>query len=188
MKKLLLMLLIAAVACAPALAQENGDNAATNSVTHGQLAQLMVRALGLSRFLPAVPTDGDVFRVLAQNGINPEDGWQFDGVVTKGMLARVLVQAMGLVEEVENPEDPLSWINVLTEHGVDLDRVSTSVQSVELLPPEDIFQSAETTDPLLIRDDPPHPTGGFYTGADTPISWVFGNGGRPVTPPSPTPH
>ena len=149
MKKLIAFLLAASLLAVPVFAQEES---APQGVPQGQLAQLLVKTLGLAHLLPAVPTDADCFAILAQNGISPADGWTQDGIVTQGVLARVLVQALDLTDEVENPNDPLSWISVLESNGISLDRITTSVASAESLP-EGIFQSPETTDPLFVRDE-----------------------------------
>lgn len=184
MKKVILMLLISAMVCVTTFAQEAP---AAGGVTHGQLAQLMVKALGLARFVSAVPTDAEAFSVLTQNGIVPAEGWKLDGVVTKGDLARVMVLAMGLQDEVENPEDPMSWIATLQENGIQLDRISTSVQLAEVLP-QGITQMFESTDPLVTRDDPPNPSGEFLPGSDAPLALMMGRVATPPVPPTPTPH
>ena len=149
MKKFLAFLLAASLLAVPAFAQEES---APQGVPQGQLAQLLVKTLGLASVLPADPTDADCFAILAQNGIAPAEGWSQDGIVTQGVLARVLVQALGLADEVENPNDPMSWMAVLENNGISLDRITTSVANAESLP-NGIFQSFETSDPLLNRDE-----------------------------------
>lgn len=127
-------------------------------VTDGELAQWLVRVLGLSRFLPAAPTDLECFQILMQNNISPSDGWQKDRVVTMGELARVIVQGLGRQAEVENPENDASWINFLKEIGIDFGTIGEAVANLEPLPqpvgPEAIVTS---TDPLgkLQRINPP---------------------------------
>lgn len=200
MKKLIMLFLVVALACIPALAQE--EAASQGGVQYGQLAQLLVKALGLAKFLPAVPTDAECFQILAQNGIAPASGWNNDGIVTKGDTARVLVQAMGLSDEVENPEDPNSWIATLEANNITLDRISTSVAQAELLP-DGISQSFDTTtDPLFKDESPASPADSFVTGDLTPNSIDGGNTRtkkeNPVPPPvppinpkprpTPTPH
>lgn len=156
MKKILVFLLIGLMmASTGALAQgkekaETAKSQASQPVTHPQLAEILVKALGLVTFLPTAPTAQQMFDVLMQNGISPEAGWLLDAVVTKADLSRVIVQAMRKEDQVENPNDPQSWINVLKEMGVSLDRLGETMQSVETLP-EGMGQDVtlQSTDPLI---------------------------------------
>ncbi len=123
---------------------------ASGPVTHPQLAELLVRALGLLRFLPAAPTSQQLFDILMQNGIVPEKGWDLSAVVSKGDLARILVQAMKAHDMVENPSDPQSWIDALKSLGISLDRLSETIQSVETLPnPMGQDMTVQSADPLI---------------------------------------
>ena len=129
---------------APKKAQASGP------VTQPQLAELLVKALGLMRFLPAAPTTQQLFDILMQNGISPENGWLLDAVVTKADLARVLILAMKAQGQVENPSDPQSWIDALKAMGISLDRLSETIQSVETLPePMGQDLALQSTDPLI---------------------------------------
>ena len=157
MKRILAFVLIGLMIAAPAaLAQNKKESSdaqkskASQPVTHPQLAEIMVKALGLLRFLPNAPTAQQQFDVLMQNGICPQDGWKLDAVVTKADLARVIVQALRKEDQVENPNDPQAWINALKELGISLDRLSETVQSVEALP-EAMGQDTtmQSTDPLI---------------------------------------
>ena len=156
MKKILAFLLVGLMMAATvATAQDKEKSApkkaqASGPVTHAQLADLMVKALGLVRFLPVPPTSQQMFDVLMQNGISPEAGWLLDAVVTKADLARVLIQAMHKEDQVENPNDPQSWIDTLKAAGISLDRLSETIQSVETLP-EGMGQDVklQSTDPLV---------------------------------------
>lgn len=127
-------------------------------VTDGELAQWLVRVLGLSRFLPASPSELECFQILMQNNVSPADGWQKDRTVTMGELARVIVQGLGRQAEVENPDNDASWINFLKEIGIDFGTIGEAVSNLEPLPqpvgPEAIITS---TDPLskLQRINPP---------------------------------
>ena len=158
MKKILAFLLVGLMMAATvATAQDKEKSApkktqASGPVTHAQLADLMVKALGLVRFLPVPPTSQQMFDVLMQNGISPEKGWLLDAVVTKADLSRVLIQAMKKQDAVENPNDPQSWINVLKEMGITLDRLSETIQSVERLPePMGQDMTMQSTDPLVFN-------------------------------------
>ncbi len=175
MNRLLIGLCMAAMAAVPAFAQVEADKpegskerkraAAEASVSEraklvdeGELAQWLVRVLGLSRFLSAAPTDLECFQILMQNGIAPSDGWKQDKVVTMGNLARVIVQSLGRQAEVSNPENDQSWVNFLKELGIDFGTIGEAVENLEPLPqpvgPEAIVTS---TDPLskLQRINPP---------------------------------
>ena len=127
-------------------------------VTEGEMAQWLVRVLGLARFLPAAPTDLECFQILMQNNIAPADGWKQDRTVTMGNLARVIVQALGKQAEVQNPEKDESWVNYLKSIGIDFGTIGEAVENLEPLPqpvgPEAIVTS---TDPLgkLSRINPP---------------------------------
>lgn len=155
MKRILAFALMGLMIAAPvALAQGDKESSkksqASQPVTHVQLAEIMVKALGLVRFLPNAPSAQQMFDVLMQNGISPQDGWKLDAVVTKADLSRVIVQALRKEDQVENPNDPQAWIDVLKELGISLDRLSETVQSVEALP-EAMGQDStmQSTDPLI---------------------------------------
>ena len=119
-------------------------------VTHVQLAELLVKALGLVRYLPVAPSAQQTLDLLMQNGISPQGGWLLDAVVTKADLARVLVQALNMQDQVENPNDPQSWIDALKAAGISLDRLSEAIRSVEALP-DGMGQDVrlQSTDPLV---------------------------------------
>ncbi len=107
--------------------------AEAEGVTQGELSQLLVKVLGLYRFLPANPSDRDCFTVLLANKIQPAAGWDAEAIVTKADLARLVVQSMERQHEVENPEDPMSWIKFLESYGVPLLRVNETVEYLEPL-------------------------------------------------------
>ena len=156
MKRVLVFLLVGLMMTSTvALAQgkSKGDAQKSQSsqpVTHPQLAAILVKALGLVPFLPTAPSSQQMYDVLMQNGISPENGWLLDTVVTKADLAQVIVKAMKKESEVENPSDPQAWINLLKEMGITLDRLSETIQSVETLP-EGMGQDVtmQSTDPLV---------------------------------------
>ena len=156
------LMLAAAVATAAPAPKEKAAKAApakekavakaqpSGPVTHVQLAELLVKALGLVRFLPVAPSAQQTFDLLMQNGISPQAGWLLDAVVTKADLARVLVQALNLQDQVENPSDPQSWIDTLKAAGISLDRLSEAIRAVEALP-DGMGQDVrlQSTDPLV---------------------------------------
>ena len=156
MKKILVFFLVGLMmASTVALAQgkqkeEAKKSQAAQPVTHPQLAEILVKALGLVVFLPTAPTAQQMFDVLMQNGIAPEGGWLLDAVVTKADLARVIIQSMRKEDAVENPNDPQSWINALKELGVSMERLGETMKSVEMLA-EGMGQDVtlQSTDPLV---------------------------------------
>lgn len=149
---------------ANASAQE-GAAPAQQAVTQGQVAQMLVKQLGLWKQLPANPTDFQCIEILTQNGIfpsptltpteaNPAPGWDLSGdaAVTADQLAVLLVRALGLADKVEGDvADIANWVNVLK--GVN---VPAEKGSIDLVKPIDqvlvghpIFQV--TPDPLTKR-------------------------------------
>ena len=151
MKKMLMILLAGLITASVALAQGTPEKG--QGMTHAQLASLLVKALGLNEYLPANATTQQQFDILMQNGIAPADGWKLgtddDAKVTKGALARVLIQSFQLEDEVDNPDDPQSWIEALERMGISLNPASEALDRVDALP-EVIAQNIGfySTDPL----------------------------------------
>ena len=150
MKKMLMILLAGLLTASVALAQ--GTPQKGQPLTYSQLASLLVKALGLEEYLPTAATPQQQFDILMQNGIAPAAGWTLDedAAVTKGDLARVLIQALQRDDEVENPDDPQSWVDALAAMGIDLSAASEALGSVDALP-EVVAQNIGfySTDPLL---------------------------------------
>ncbi len=152
MKKMLMVLMVGILTATMSFAAkpEAGQN-----VTYSQLAELLVKALGLLDSLPTAPTAQQMFDALTMNGISPAEGWTLDSEaeVSTGDLARVLVQALGREDDVENPSDPKSWIKALKAMGVSLDSMSSAMASVsdaEVLPQAVVHAlSGTSTDPLI---------------------------------------
>lgn len=130
----LVMLIAFGFSTVAVMAQEGQDETSTELITQGELAQMLVRVLGLYRFLPASPSDAECFAVLMANKISPAGGWNGGAPVTAQDLARVIVLAIGEEGSVENPDDPDSWIEVLQALGVPMDTVGQAVGEV---PPSD---------------------------------------------------
>ncbi len=136
-------------------------------MTHGGLAQLLVRKLGLYRFLPANPTDLECMMWLSQNGVfpsptltpteqNPTPGWSLDPdkEVTLAEFAVALVRSLRLEGNVQgDPADPQNWLNVLKEAQVPTDTIGAGVAAVT--PLSDVTPGASpfqlTRDPLYRR-------------------------------------
>ncbi len=136
-------------------------------MTHGELAQILVRKLGLYRLLPVNPTDMECMILLAQNGIfpsptlvpteqNPVPGWSLDPdkEVTLAELAVVLVRALRLEGKVQgDPADPQNWLNVLKDVQVPTDSIGAGVAA--LVPLSDVVEARPifqvTQDPIQRR-------------------------------------
>lgn len=128
------------------------EEPAVAQVTHEELAQLLVRILGLARFLPAAPTDLQCFAILMDNGIAPFGGWQVGKVVTKADLARVIVQALKKQGDIENPDDPKAWIDYVKSLGIPLESVGEAVAYLDpLVEPVAANVVSATRDPLVRR-------------------------------------
>jgi hypothetical protein len=147
----------------PVLAADGDDSGAAasaedaNQVTQAGLAKMLVNIMGLAPFISLPATPFEIFQILISNGVVPDGGWNAESIVTKEDLARVLVQAMGAVDEIENPDDPNSWIEYLQEMGVQMDTVGEAIASVS---PNTIMtdpiisyamKEVTTTDPLKKR-------------------------------------
>jgi hypothetical protein len=87
--------------------------------------------------------------------------------VTRADLARVIVQAMGLEDQVKKPSDPNAWIQVAKAEGISIDAVSQAADNVTpLLDP--VLRNPNfdgTTDPLAK---------GVEAGVQLPDSSSFG--------------
>ena len=200
MKKILAICLAAGMAATMAFAQESGGE----GVTQGQLAEVLVRALGLVDTLPNPASDQQRFTALMQNGIAPEGGWTADQVLTKKDLVQILVQALGAEDEVENPEDPASWMAVLEAHGIDASSLGdqATVMDLEALPEAvGVDYGQSSTDPLLYERNPAGVSGSYtvetiQTRDSVPsaqvtlpvVQQIIDNGKPSHKPPKPTPH
>ncbi len=122
-----------------------------NHITQSELALMLVNVLGLYRYLPAPPSVHNAIEILLVNQIAPADGWQPDRVVTRADLARVIVQAIDRSDEIEDPDNPQSWIDYLVGIGIPIDTVGVALESVdpmgEPVAPY-LLASSASTDPL----------------------------------------
>lgn len=184
MKKLCMLVLVGVVfltgiAC-PVYAQSEGDlrrlaNPEQARVTQAELAQILVNVLGLYRFLPPHPTTHESISLLSENRISPVEGWEPEKVVTRGDLARVIVQALRRESEVEDPDDPLSWINLLQSLGVAINTIGEATDNLEPLAEPvagNVFLAPALTDPVPRRDRFGEPDETVY-GADAQLSLSF---------------
>jgi hypothetical protein len=104
-----------------------------NGIRQGELALMLVEVLGFSRFLPARPTEQQAIAILLENGIEPQGGWKPDAPVYAPDLAVIIVKALGLQDEVEDQDNPQSWIDYLVSIGVPIDTVGIAVAGVSPL-------------------------------------------------------
>lgn len=165
-----------------------------NLMTQGELAQLLVKKLGLYRFLSANPSDLECIMLLSQNGIfpspnlvpteqNPTPGWNLDPSkeVSLADLAVILVRALRLEDRVQGDvADPQNWLNVLKDVQVPTDTVGAGVAS--LMPLADAliglpFQQM-TQDPIN-KQYVPESTG---SGVINTIAFPDVTGGKPAAP------
>lgn len=116
-------------------------------MTHGELAQLLVRKLGLFRLLPGNPTDLDCMMLLSQYKVypspttspteqEPTPGWSLDSSaeVSLAQLAVLIVRALGLGDQVQgDKEDPQNWLNLLRDLEVPTDTIGAAVAQVRPL-------------------------------------------------------
>ncbi len=151
------VLVVAALALSPvgsmlsghAYAQEAEVAADADIMTEGQLAEALVNVLGLATMLPPNPQQADVVAILLQNGISPRDGWAPENVVTLGNLARIVVQALGAADQVENPEDDGSWVAYLASVGIEFGTIDEAIAQTPVLSQPVALRAIEvSTDPL----------------------------------------
>jgi hypothetical protein len=101
-------------------------------MSHMDLAQAMVRALGLQNDLPATATEADYANYLQGKGIAPMRGWILGAEVSKEDLAVVTVEALGLSGEVESPTEVDSFMAVLDERSISLETVMDVIRNIEV--------------------------------------------------------
>ena len=180
-KSIVLVSLVLAMGIVAGVFAQEGETAkpaaeeASKLVTQGDLAQMLVKVLGLYRYLPANPTDIECFAVLMVNEVMPAEGWNPSKVVNREDLARVVVLAMGEADGVENPDDPASWVAYLQSLGVPIEAVGETISELEPLPD---FKSAEfgtlSTDSLTRHTKISEPD-------DKQLQTDLGLVGRPIT-------
>lgn len=175
-----LSMLCAAVFAAPtvvAAAEAAAPAGQDEKMSQGELAQLLVRKLGLLRFLSPNPSDLECIMILSQNGIfpspnlnpteqNPTPGWNADPSVqvTLADLAVVLVRAMRLEGSVQGDKnDPQNWLNALQAVNVPTDTVEGGVQVLKPLASllQNIAQRTTSADPLVLTYIPESSGGGL---------------------------
>jgi hypothetical protein len=116
-------------------------------MTQGDLAVAIVRMLGLESEIDAnigakatLLLNPDIAKqvyanFLASRGIHPLGGWKINEPVTKEVLAVVVVQVLGLLAEVEHPDNPDDYIAVLEAHDIILTSVRDVLSEIEVINP-----------------------------------------------------
>ncbi len=121
-------------------------------VTQAELASMLAKVLGLEYLVPPTGSPADYFKVLAQNGVAPLDGWKAEEAVTVNVLAVTTVQALKWVAQVEDPRDPASYVSLLQNEGIQIDTIG---RALSYLKPYDLPVApvvvAPNVDPAYMR-------------------------------------
>jgi len=86
-KTLSILALMVFISCSLSYAALEDFNA---NMSQDDFAMLLVQELEMERLLPASAVVTDFFDLLSEMGIEPEDGWDIDGVITGDDLAHIL--------------------------------------------------------------------------------------------------
>lgn len=201
MKKKCVIVLMTALFAGGLLTHAPAQDVPDNGVTQGELAMILVNVLGLANDLPAGATEFDAIALLLARGIAPLDGWDAGRPVLLADLAVVLVRALDGEDEVENPDDPQSWITAAQSLGIDLSSVTGAAGGADPLAADEQIppQLVVTPDPPVDRVDAGMPVevaggvqGAQFVGAWLPVSLddlirVVRELPSPAVPPRPTP-
>ena len=144
----------------PAFGQdESAEPAAENEagLTQGQAAVLIARRLGLFKSSSAAPTQASAIQVLSARGVSPKGGWDAVAVLTPGQLARLLVQALGLEQELSEAQiagdDAQPYIDLLIEKfGVDVSQIGTGAALANAVPRKNKGAGIGPTDGETLTD------------------------------------
>ncbi len=101
--------------------------------TQGDLAQEIVRMLGLDSELPPDATELDYIGFLRDRGVRPLPDWRPDEEANEEVLAVVIVQVLGWLSEVEDPTNPDDYIALLEERGLILTSVRGMLGDIEVV-------------------------------------------------------
>lgn len=146
---------------------KSGEAKKEKLMNQRELAEILVRKLGLFRLLPGNPNPLDCMILLSQFGIypsissvpteaNPTPGWSLDPekIVTLEDFAIIMVRALGLTSTVEGDiNDPQNWLNALEKAEVQVTNVPGEIgtlvplASIPMMQP--IFEI--TGDPITLR-------------------------------------
>ncbi len=103
--------------------------------TQGDIAILLVTKFGLLDGLANTPTPTEAVSLLMEHGITPFDGWDIYNPMSTGDLARILVQALGRVgdideEERDNPETDAYQDFLVREYNIDLSNIMDELEKL----------------------------------------------------------
>jgi hypothetical protein len=106
-------------------------------MTQGEFAIAIVRMLGLNSELPPDATELDYAEFLRARGIGPlpDLEWDVTAEVTNDIVAVVVIQALGLVDLVEDRKKPEHYARVLEERGLILTNVRDVLSEIEVVNP-----------------------------------------------------
>lgn len=118
-------------------------------MTQGELAIIIVRMLGLASEIDenigtrklTLRSDNVALAaidLLRSRGVQPmasQGGWQADKEVAPEVLAVVIVQVLGLLSEVEDPNDPSAYVAALEARGLILTNVREVLSEIEVVNP-----------------------------------------------------
>lgn len=167
------------------------SSASSQLVTEGEFSKWLIKVLGLSRFVSVAPSEQECFAALLQNGITPKNGWNGTNIVTRATLARVVVQSLGLQNEVKNPQNDASWIDYLKEKGMDISTIGAAVENLELLDSPLANQAVVVSTDPLGKIDEIRPEDEQQLGADLSTIrrlLLFIEEEGPGVPPTPAPR
>ncbi len=138
---LLLLSTTLLTAVLPAFGQDDAAPAAAKEagLTQGQAAVIIARRLGLFNVAASAATQASAIQLLSGRGVAPEGGWNADTLLTPGQLARLLVQALGLEDELSEAQiagtDNQPYIDLLIEkYGVDVSELGTAAEVAGAVP------------------------------------------------------
>jgi hypothetical protein len=106
-------------------------------MTQGEFAVAIVRMLGLETELPPDATELDYAEFLRARGIGPlpDMEWDVTAEVTNDIVAVVVVQALGLLNLVEDRTKPEFYARVLEERGLILTNVRDVLSEIMVVNP-----------------------------------------------------
>jgi hypothetical protein len=85
-------------------AQEAEEQSAP-AITQGELALVLVQKLGLNVGVSQPLSEMSAMALLTTEGVTPFGGWVKDKAVTPGDLARMIVQALDALDEIDDAEE-----------------------------------------------------------------------------------
>ncbi len=115
------------VFCAEGTDAEGNEEEAAYTFTQGQLAITIVRSLGLEDEIGFDQTVQAYLNLLQSRGVAPIDGWDANALVTKEVLATVVVKTLGWSDQLVDNTDVNDYVRVFAQAGLD----SPSIEEVQ---------------------------------------------------------